>query len=83
MHYSPYRLKHIAYLLNQFIPKLTHPADGLVFLPAEKPFVTDMHSGSSNPATAYEWRKAAGGESEGARVEETELVKWAAKSVGS
>ncbi|KAL3895877.1 MAG: hypothetical protein SGPRY_013406, partial [Prymnesium sp.] len=33
-----YRLKYIPYLLKQFIPKLTHAANGLVLLPSDVPF---------------------------------------------
>lgn len=37
-----YRLKYIPYLLKQFIPKLTHAANGLVLLPSDVPFQVEV-----------------------------------------
>jgi len=65
-----YRLKYIPYLLKQFIPKLTHSADGLIILPADTPYPVE----TGNPR-ALEWRK--GSSSGDGVVGEKELVLWA------
>ena len=61
-----FRLKHVGHLLRKFLPKLTHPAVGLVFLEAE----SSAKGGTS--ATVLDWRREGTGE-----VPESELLAFA------
>ena len=69
-----FRLKYVPYLLSKFVPKLTHPARGLVFLDADAPFT----AGASE--RALDWERAPPASAEGAAGEvvgEAELVAYA------
>ena len=62
-----FRLKHTAHLLRKFIPKLSHPAKGLVFLKSNEPL--DVSGAAST--SAFEWLKVGEG------VAEAELLAFA------
>jgi len=78
-----YRLKYIPYLIKQFIPKLTHPADGLTFLRAEEPHpcVRPTRLGTQSAPAVIEWSSDGGGEGSG--VPQSDLLAWAEKYFAS
>jgi hypothetical protein len=51
-----FKLKHTAHLLRKFIPKLTHPNKGLVFLRADAPLAVSAPQGGGG-ASAVDWRR--------------------------
>lgn len=68
-----FRLKHVGHLLRKFIPKLSHPAKGLVFLEAEAPFT----AGTVSSALDWYSQAGAGGGVPGGGVPEPELLAFA------
>ena len=62
-----------AHLLRKFIPKLSHPAKGLIFLRAEAPFGPAPAAGGPG---ALDWLRRA---ADGATPAEAELLAFAEK----
>ena len=68
-----FRLKHTSHLLRKFIPKLTHPSKGLVFLASGAPYAPGPEA-----STALDWyRQPSSGVAEGGAVPEADLLAFA------
>ena len=65
-----FRLSHAAYLLRKFLPKLSHPVKGLVFLRSDTPFA------AHNPGNVLDWRRLTTPAGNGA-MSEAELLSFA------
>ena len=67
-----FRLKHVPHLLTKFIPKLSHPAKGLVFVASDAKLSADGAS-----TRAYDWYSSRGGADDAGAVAQGELVAFA------